>query len=124
MRPFMQEEAPRALNDLKLLGRIETFSWLSAAQQQRLAAAINSYSVERDEMIFAADDASLPDVFILLSGAARLSYVSAKRGRMAIALLAPGMISLPAPPGRFSGHFRCEAFRQSRVAKISRDLFI
>jgi CRP-like cAMP-binding protein len=120
----MQDEAPRALNDFKLLGRLETFSWLSASQQKRLAAAMSSYSVERDELIFAADDASLPDVFILLSGAARLSYVSVKRGRMAIALLAPGMITLPTQPARFSGHFRCEAFRQSRIAKISRDSFI
>src|SRR5207237_5974594 len=51
-------------------------------------------------------------------------YLAAKRGRIAVALVPPGVIPLPGAPAPFSGNFRCEALRQSRVAKISRDSFI
>jgi CRP-like cAMP-binding protein len=103
---------------------VRNLAWLSAAQQKRLGAALTSYEVARDQLIFADDGGSILEVFILLSGAARLSCIGVKRGRTAIAILPPGVIALPPALTHFTGQFRCEAVRHSRVAKIPRDAFV
>ena len=111
-------------NDLELLAHLTSLAWLSVAQQERLAAAMTSYDVAPEELIFADDAAAVSDVFILLSGAIRFSCVGVKRGRIAIAILPPGVIPRPPALSHFNCQFRCEALRHSRVAKISRDSFI
>ena len=120
----MLEGEPRKGNDLDLLGRIKGLAWLSTAQQKRLSTAFASYDVARDELIFSDDGNPTSDIFILLSGAARFSCIGVKRGRIAIAIVPPGVI--PAPPvlAHFNCQFRCEALRHSRVAKLSRESFI
>ncbi len=63
------------------LARLNSLKWLSAKQLKRLDAAMAVYEVEHDELIF-SDDGRISDVFILLSGAARLVCVGVKRGRI------------------------------------------
>jgi CRP/FNR family cyclic AMP-dependent transcriptional regulator len=120
----MSDGEPRKPNDQELLARLKGLAWLSAAQHKRLAAAMTSYEVARDELIFADDGAQVSDVFVLLSGAARFSCVGVKRGRFVIAILAPGVIPKPPVLAHFNCQFRCEALRHSRVARLPRDSFI
>lgn len=115
---------PRKADDLELLARLASLAWLSVAQQKRLAEAVTSYDVAPGELIFADDAAAVSDVFILLSGAARLSCVGVKRGRIAIAIFPPGVIPKPPVLTHFNCQFCCEALRRSRVAKISHDSFV
>jgi CRP-like cAMP-binding protein len=114
----------RKANDLELLARLRSLAWLSVAQQKRLTAAMTSYDLARDELIFADDAAVVSDVFILLSGAARFSCVGVKRGRITIAIFPPGIIPRPPALAYFNCQFRCEALRNSRVARISRGSFV
>jgi CRP-like cAMP-binding protein len=120
----MLEGEPRKPNDLELLARIKGLGWLSAAQQKRLVATVTSYDVARDELIFSNDAGPGSDVFILLSGAARFSCVGVKRGRIAIAIVPPGVIPKPPVLAHFNCQFRCEALRHSRVAKVSGESFV
>lgn len=120
----MPEGDPRKGNDLELLVRISSLGWLSPAQQKRLATAFTSYDVARDELIFSDDANPHSDIFILLSGAARFSCIGVKRGRIAIAIVPPGVIPKPPILAHFNCQFRCEALRHSRVAKLSRETFV
>ncbi len=110
--------------DLELLASIKSLAWLSGAQQKRLAATMTSYDVAPGELIFADGTAEISDIYILLSGAARFSCIGVKRGRIAVAIIPPGVIPKPPALAFFNCQFRCEALRHSRVAKISRASFV
>jgi hypothetical protein len=69
----MLDGEPKKASDLELLARLRSLAWLSVAQQKRLAAAMTSYDVARDELIFSDSAGQGSDLFILLSGAARFS---------------------------------------------------
>ena len=120
----MLDREPKKANDVELLARLTSLGWLSVAQQERLAAAMTSYDVVPEQLIFADDAAEVSDVFILLSGAIRFSCVGVKRGRIAIAILPPGVIPRPPALAHFDCQFRCEALRHSRVARLPRDSFV
>jgi CRP-like cAMP-binding protein len=120
----MHDPEPRRASDLELLARLTSLAWLSPEQQKRLTTAMNSYDVAADELIFADDTPVVSDVFILLSGAARFSCVGVKRGRIAVAIFAPGVIPRPPALAHLNCRFRCEALRHSRLAKISRASFV
>jgi CRP-like cAMP-binding protein len=120
----MLEGEPRKPNDLDLLTRIRSLGWLPVALQKRLVAAMTSYEVGRDELIFSDETTQLSDVFLLLSGAARLSCVGVKRGRITVAILPPGVIPRPPVLAHFNCHFRCEALRHCRVARLPRSTFV
>jgi hypothetical protein len=121
---FMGDEALRTAGDVRLLARLSILSWLAPTQQKRLAAAVATYDVEPNQLIFSDDGGPLSDVFILLSGAARLSCVGPKRGRIAIALLSPGVIAKPPALAHFAGHFRCDALRSSRIGRVAQDVLV
>jgi CRP-like cAMP-binding protein len=120
----MLDGEPRKGNDVEMLARMRGLRWLSAAQQKRLAAAFTSYDVAGDDVIFSDDASPASDIFILLSGAARFSCIGVKRGRIAIAIIPPGVIPKPPVLAHFNCQFRCEALRHSRVAKLSRETFV
>jgi CRP/FNR family transcriptional regulator, cyclic AMP receptor protein len=120
----MLDAEPHRASDLELLGRIRSLSWSSPLQQKRLASALVTYEVARDELIFADNDSATSDVFILLSGAARFSCVGTRRGRIMMAIVPPGVIPRPPALSYLNCQFRCEALRHSRVGKISRDAFV
>jgi CRP-like cAMP-binding protein len=120
----MLEGKPGKLSDLELLGRIKSLEWLSAPQRKQLISRAAAYDVERNELIFSADTWPTSDVFIILSGAARFRCVGVKRGSIDIAFVPPGVI--PSPPSftSFKYQFRCEALRHSRIARLSRGIFV
>jgi CRP-like cAMP-binding protein len=120
----MLDGEPKKASDLELLARLRSLAWLSVAQQKRLAAAMTSYDVARDELIFSDSAGQDSDLFMLLSGAARFSCLGVKRGRIAVAIFPPGMIPRAPVFAHFHCQFRCEALRHSRVARLSRDSFI
>jgi CRP-like cAMP-binding protein len=115
---------PRKPSDFELLARLKSLAWLSVAQQKRLAAAMTSYDVARDELICPNDGTTSSEVFLLLSGAARLLCVGVKRGRIIMTLVPPGVIPQPPLLAHFDCGFRYEALRHSRVARVSRNSFI
>ncbi|HJU10537.1 MAG TPA: Crp/Fnr family transcriptional regulator, partial [Candidatus Binataceae bacterium] len=90
--------------------------------QKRLVAAMTTYDVARDELIF-SDDPVSSDIFILLSGAVRLTCVGVKRGRIVVAIFPPGVIPKPPSLTFLRYQFRCEALRHSRMMRVSRDNF-
>jgi hypothetical protein len=98
----MLDGEPKKASDLELLALLRSLAWLSVAQQKRLAAAMTSYDVARDESIFSDSAGQGSDLFMLLSGAARLSCLGAKRGRIAIAIFPPRNDSESASIGAFS----------------------
>jgi CRP-like cAMP-binding protein len=115
----------RRLNDIDLLARLQSLSWLSTSQRRRLSAAMAARDIARDQVIFIENGQSLPDVYILLSGAARLSRMGGALTRTSIAMIAPGVIfKLPFIPDHIGSHFRCEALRPSRIGRIRQETFI
>ncbi len=114
----------RKPNDLEFLSRIKGLGWLSGAQQKRLAGALTSYEVAREELIFADNGGAGSDAFILLSGAARISCIGVKRGRIAVAIIPPGVIPRAPTLSHFECQFRCDALRHSRVGKIPLENFV
>jgi CRP/FNR family transcriptional regulator, cyclic AMP receptor protein len=112
----------RAASDSELLARLEFFRELSREQRQRIFAAMTVYEVPRGGAIF-TNGQQLSDLFVLLSGAADLSCVAANGKRIKMALFSQGLIT-QLPALAHLSQFRCEAMRQSRVGRISRDDFI
>jgi CRP/FNR family cyclic AMP-dependent transcriptional regulator len=111
--------------DIDLLARLKSLSWLSASQLRRLSSAISARDIARDQVIFIEDGHPLSDIYILLSGAARLSSTARFTGQRSVAMIAPGIIlKLPAMPVHIGNHFRCQALRKSRIARVSHDAFI
>jgi len=106
-----------------LITQLRDLNWLSASQQQQLTTAMVVDKVERDGVIFSDERGAGHDVFILLSGAARLTAVNGKRRRIVMALFPPGILRRPPTLSGLSG-LRCEALRASRVARISRDVVV
>jgi len=112
----------RMPSDFELLARLGSFTGLSPEQQRRIFAAMTVYEIAQGGAIF-TDGQQLSDVFVLLSGAAHLSSIGFNRKRIKIALFPPGVIA-QLPALAHLSQFRCEAMRQCRVGRISRDEFI
>jgi CRP-like cAMP-binding protein len=108
--------------DLNRLNRLQAFSWLSASELGLLAETLASVNFQRPQVIL--DEAALAsEAHILLKGIARVTCQNARRGRVTVALLAPGpMPEFPLLPlSRFC--FRCEAYNDCRVGTLSWDDF-
>jgi CRP/FNR family transcriptional regulator, cyclic AMP receptor protein len=116
-------DTARTSDDAGLMTQLRALNWLSASQQQRLMTAMVVDQVERGGVIFSDERGAGRDVFILLSGAARLTAVNGKRRRTVLALFPPGILRRPPSLAGCSG-LRCEALRASRVARISRDVLV
>jgi CRP/FNR family cyclic AMP-dependent transcriptional regulator len=120
----MRDEALRTSGDVRLLARLSSLAWLSPTQQKRLAVEMTAYETEANQLIFSDDSGPVSDVFILLSGAARLSCIGVKRGRIAIALLSPGIIVKPPALAHFDGHFRCDALSSCRIGRVAQNVLV
>src|SRR5258708_12555633 len=111
------------ISQLKLLGRVRTFGWMSEAQLGKLSAATVTRRVRRHETIFfEGEDANR--VFLLLSGVAKLTFLNASE-RILVSLVGPGEIfgvsSLLTVAKR---PFRCDAFSDCLVGVISPEAFL
>jgi CRP-like cAMP-binding protein len=113
----------RASQVRKLKG-LKNISWLTTRQLNKLAAALSVHGVERRTQIFDECDTS-DNVYVLLSGVARVTCRNRKGRRAAVIMLAPGMIpAFPPPVAGISYNFRCEAVTNCNVGRLGWDEFI
>ena len=105
--------------DLDRLTRLNAFSWLSAAELGLLSGALVPANFKKHQLILGEMELGY-EVHVLLSGLARITCQNARPERVTVALLAPGPIpEFPAPLlSRFA--FQCEAYKDSRVGRLSR----
>jgi len=108
--------------DLDLLNRLKSLSFLSAVEMRELANSLHSTNFRKGDIIF-REETLTAGVHILLAGVAKITYLNSRGERMIITLLAPGPIPefLSSPVTRW--HFRCEAYRDSRVGYVGWDQF-
>jgi CRP-like cAMP-binding protein len=115
--------AGRAVN-LRHLRGLKNISWLSSRQLKRLAVALSVSAVDKRDVII-AEKHSPEDVYILLSGVARISCRNRKGDRTLVIMVAAGMIpGFPPPVPGISYNFRCEAITDCQVGTIDLETFI
>jgi CRP-like cAMP-binding protein len=113
----------RASQVRKLKG-LKNISWLTARQLNKLSRALSVDGVERRTQIFDERDSS-DNVYVLLSGVARVTCRNRKGRRAAVIMLAPGMIpAFPPPVAGINYNFRCEAVTNCNVGRLGWDEFI
>jgi len=104
--------------DAKTLRQVKSLAGFSANHLKKLAANLSVVTVPKNKIVFdQGDDAKL--VYLLLSGVAKLSYLSDQERQTIVSLL---------PAGRFFGldslipqtHYalRCEAFEDCTIGSI------
>ena len=108
--------------DLDLLKRLKSLSFLSAVELGELARSLRSVNFHRGEVIL-REEVLAGGVHILLGGVAKITCLNGRNERVTVALLAPGPIPefLSSPVSQW--HFRCEAYRHCRIARIGWDQF-
>jgi CRP-like cAMP-binding protein len=115
--------AARKSGNRKLRG-LGNIAWLSARQQNKLAAALTVTSVERRGVISEGNNS--PELaYVLLAGVARITCLNRKGLRTLLMMVAPGMV--PGFPPRVVGityNFRCEAVTNCQVGAIELEKFI
>ncbi len=113
----------RAFQVLKLKG-LKNISWLTARALNKLAGTLSVDGIERRTQIFDERDTS-DNVYVLLSGVARITCRNRKGRRATVIMLAPGMIpAFPLPVAGINYDFRCEAVTNCNVGRLSWDEFI
>jgi CRP-like cAMP-binding protein len=104
--------------DLDHLSRLKSLSWLSPAELTLLVSALAIANFKRRAVIL-HEGALASEAHILLTGIARITCMNARRERVTVALLAPGLIpEYPALPMSRS-NFQCEAYNDCRVGTLS-----
>src|SRR5712692_3599019 len=105
-------------SEVRKLKRLKNISWLTTRQLNKLAAALSVNGVERRTQIFDERDSS-DNVYVLLSGVARVTCRNRKGRRAAVIMLAPGMIpAFPLPVTGINYNFRCEAVTNCNVGRL------
>ncbi len=113
-------------SEVRKLKGLKNISWLTTRQLNKLAGALSVNGVERRTQIFDERDSS-DNVYVLLSGVARVTCRNRKGRRAVVIMLAPGMIpAFPLPVVGINYNFRCEAVTNCNGApgleRIYRDL--
>src|SRR3977135_520258 len=78
-------------SEVRKLKGLKNISWLTTRQLNKLAGALSVNGVERRTQIFDERDTS-DNVYVLLSGVARVTCRNRKGRRAAVILPGPGMI--------------------------------
>ena len=118
----MNERNALRETDLDRLSRLKALSWLSPSELALLAGALSLSNYKRNAVIM-REVSLAQDAHILLAGIARITCLSARNGRVTVAMLAPGPIpEFPALPISQSS-FQCEAYNDCRVGTVSWDDF-
>jgi CRP-like cAMP-binding protein len=113
----------KAAIDGKALGRLRTLAWLSQDQLQGLAQSLALQSVKRRDTIFFEGESS-NRVFILISGVAKLSFIS-RDERVLVGLVGPGEIfGVSSLLPHATRPFRCDAFSDSVVGVVRPETFV
>src|SRR6266446_10071724 len=111
-------------SEVRKLKGLKNISWLTARQLNKLAGALSVNGVERRTQIFDERDTS-DNVYVLLSGVARVTCRNRKGRRAAVIMLAPGMIpAFPLPVAGINYNFRCEAVTNCNVGTLDWNEFI
>ena len=111
-------------SEVRKLKRLKNISWLTTRQLNKLAGALSVNGVERRTQIFDERDTS-DNVYVLLSGVARVTCRNRKGRRAAVIMLAPGMIpAFPLPVVGINYDFRCEAVTNCNVGRLGWNEFI
>ena len=109
--------------DPKALTRLRTLSWMRNEQAARLAANATALKVRRDAAIFMEGEAS-SQVYILLSGVAKLCYVNRDQ-RVLVGFVGPGEVfGLSSLLPQTTRPFRCEAYSDCSVAVVKPEVFV
>jgi CRP-like cAMP-binding protein len=110
--------------NIKVLEPLKNLTAFPASQLERLAANLSVKTFEKNEIVFDQDEEAKL-VYLLLSGVARLSYISSHERQTIVSLL---------PAGRFFGFdslmpqdryaFRCDAFDDCTIGSIKPQTFV
>jgi hypothetical protein len=105
-------------SEVRKLKGLKNISWLTARQLNKLAGALSVNGVERRTQIFDERDTS-DNVYVLLSGVARVTCRNRKGRRAVVIMLAPGMIpAFPLPVTGINYNFRCETVTNCNVGRL------
>ena len=108
--------------DLELAGRLKNLAWLPSPTLAKLVASMSVRDVKRNDVLFTDVGAPSSDVFILLSGAARIRHAATNR---VVAIVGPGMMfRIPTLPPQMRHRFRYEAFSDCRIGWLPLAAFI
>jgi len=120
----MRPERNLQARDFELLGNIAALNWMSGAQLRRLAAAMTFNDFEQKETIL-RDDQPASQVYVLVSGIARLLGIDRNGRRFAISLISRGFLfNPPLLRSEIDQRFIWDAISRSRVGWIGLDRFI
>ena len=109
--------------DGRTLGRLKTLAWLSRDQLEGLAQSLTPLRVKRRQTIFYEGEAS-NRVFVLLSGVAKLSYVS-REEPVLVGLVGPGEIfGVSSLLSATTRPFRCDAFSDCTLGASRPETFV
>src|SRR5882762_7530770 len=109
---------------VRSLQALESFSWLTSRQLERLADALTVTRHDKRSTIF-SDKSLSESAYILFSGVARITCDNRKGRRTMIVMVGPGLI--PAFPTAVTGityNFRCEAVTSCQVGTIELNNFV
>lgn len=109
-------------SDFDLLNRSKSLSFLSPVELRELTSSLRSANFSSGEIIL-SEAALGTGVHFLLKGIAKITCLNRSDRRVTVGLLAPGPIPefLSSLISRW--HFRCEAYSDCRVGRISWDHF-
>ena len=110
--------------DADALSRFEGFANVPRANLTRLAAAISVCQFQRRERIFTRNEAA-KNLYILLSGAAKLSGFNKAQQPVLVTLIPPGeTFGISALLPAAVHQFQCDAFTDCVMARIDAQQFV
>jgi CRP/FNR family transcriptional regulator, cyclic AMP receptor protein len=110
--------------NIQTLRRLKALPWASDHQLEQLLPHLTLQRVERQTVLFTEGDTSQA-LFLLISGAAKLSLHSVEGEEVLVSLIAPGeFFGITCLLSETSRGFHCEAFSDCWVAAIRPDTFV
>jgi CRP-like cAMP-binding protein len=113
-----------AASDWRSLKKLKGLGWLSAHQIGQLETHMRARKVRRQETIFFEGERS-EHVYILLSGAARLMFLTRDNQRVLVGFVNAGEIfGVSSLLPQMRRPFRCEAFTDCWVGSVKTEIFV
>lgn len=113
-----------AASDSRSLRKLKGLAWLSADQIGRLEAHLHTRKVRRQETIFFEGELS-EHVYILISGAARLMFLTRDNQRVLVGFVNAGEVfGVSSLLPQMRRPFRCEAFTDCWVGSLKTEFFV
>lgn len=110
--------------DQKALRRLRTLSWLSNNQLERLVAEMPLSKIRKSDSIF-SEGAVSDQVYLLVSGVAKLSFLNPEGERVLVGLVGPGEIfGVSSMLPQIKRPFSCDAFSDCVVGTVPASLFV